>query len=715
MHRSIPIFVAALAAACLSPGGAVAQDIDKAPRYMLDEVMPGADRFEPDEGDPPVQRAYRGDELLGYVFITSDFPPERYGYSGPIRVLIGMTPEGVLTGVLVTQYHESRMYDWGDFLREPPWFLDQFAGKYVGDRFRIDDDIDGISQATISARALGLSVRDVARRVAAAEAAASGGSTTPTPSFVPEAELLDMSWYDMERRGVAATVVAQEEGKERVRISLVHLASEELGRHLVGRSYEKILEAVERRGGADYELLYVVAGSNPRLSLEKGWSIEQDGRTVAIPAEDLVPFGVPGGVLLGESSYAGVMLLDDDEVDITRPITFVFTGGLSDVGPFRAEYTSQAALATVAETVPSVDPASSSDVAATDPRGTARAATEAATDSAPTPDSAAATLPEPATAAAPEAPPRSATVSEPSDQPIRFDFSVADDDGDDGLLGTVSWPRVGWIVLVLALASMAFFSKSTTLRWTSLLTTFVVLGWIDGGFLSVSHITGLIWVGPSAILSDLPLLIMVAFTVLTTLVWGRVFCGFLCPFGVLQDLIDRIVPDRFKRELPRGLHRAALKAKYVILAAILVPALAGIQVSLYQYFEPFGTVFFLSRSLLLWGIAGAFLLGAAVVPRFYCRYACPLGASLAIGSILSLSRIRRVEQCGYCKVCEHRCPTGAIDGASLDFKECVRCNDCEIQLIERAGVCRHDMEAIRPRLVQLGAVDARAAGTPSAR
>jgi polyferredoxin len=144
-----------------------------------------------------------------------------------------------------------------------------------------------------------------------------------------------------------------------------------------------------------------------------------------------------------------------------------------------------------------------------------------------------------------------------------------------------------------------------------------------------------------------------------------------------------------------------LKAKYVVLALILIPAIAGVQVSLYQYFEPFGTVFFVSRSAVLWAIAGAILAASAIVPRFYCRYVCPLGAALALGSLVSFRRVPRVEQCAHCKVCEHRCPTGAIEGPSLDFKECVRCNDCEVQLIRRTGVCRHDMDEIRPRLVQV--------------
>ena len=88
---------------------------------------------------------------------------------------------------------------------------------------------------------------------------------------------------------------------------------------------------------------------------------------------------------------------------------------------------------------------------------------------------------------------------------------------------------------------------------------------------------------------------------------------------------------------------------------------------------------------------------------------CPLGAALAIGSLISLKRIRRVEQCGHCKVCEQGGPTGAIRSEVVDFKECVRCNVCETKLIEKAGVCRHDMEIILPRLVQLRVSDTMAA------
>jgi NosR/NirI family nitrous oxide reductase transcriptional regulator len=187
----------------------------------------------------------------------------------------------------------------------------------------------------------------------------------------------------------------------------------------------------------------------------------------------------------------------------------------------------------------------------------------------------------------------------------------------------------------------------------------------------------------------------------TTVFWGRVFCGFLCPFGAIQDVMDRFVPKRIRREFSRPVHERALYAKYGILAIVLAPAILGLPFTLYHWFEPFGTVFFWSPSILLWTIAIGILVASAIIPRFYCRYMCPLGAALAIGTLLAPFRIKRVEQCGACKVCERACPTGAIVREKIDFKECVRCNTCETKLIEKAGVCRHDIEVVRNRLVNI--------------
>lgn len=286
--------------------------------------------------------------------------------------------------------------------------------------------------------------------------------------------------------------------------------------------------------------------------------------------------------------------------------------------------------------------------------------------------------------------------------PPDLDFSLAEEQTVlERTLARTSPAEVAWMLGLLALVTVAFFLKRDRLRWVALVATFLYLGWFDGGFLSVSHITAVISVGPAVFLEDIPLLLFVVFTVVTTLLVGRVFCGFLCPFGVLQDFLEKVVPRKFKRELPRALHERLYLVKYVCLAAILLPALAGSRASIFSFFEPFGTVFFLSSSIVLWGIAGGILVASAIVPRFYCRYACPLGAALAVASTVSPFRIRRVEHCDHCKVCEQACPTGAIEGPRIDFRECVRCNICEAKLIEQAGVCRHEIDEVRRRLVQL--------------
>jgi ferredoxin len=685
---SLLVFVA------LAPGAALAQGVDRVPARLLREVMPQADRLDPAEGNPPVRRAYRGEEFLGYVFLTSDFPPEPSGYSGPIRAVAGMTPDGHLTGVRVTEYHESRMNQKGDFLRQTPGFLEQYEDKYIGDAFRVYEDVDGISRVSISVRALSRGVRDAARRVAATYS-----RSVPVEDGVaaPAENVTSMPWFEMRRVGVTARMSVNAEDQDEIGVSVLHLESEELARYLVGALYGYITSAVERRNATGSDLiLYVVDGAGGgRMPIQQGWSITQNGQTTAIPVDNVVMLGSPWeGLLSGETSMVGVLILAE-ETDVAEPMTLVFDRG-EEIGRFEVEYTSQAALRRAATLAAERAAAAAA---------TASTAADNGSATSPAADVAAASVPDEPVVANPASPaPVFSSDFAEDDQLDALDFAFADDeDAIEGLFAQTSWGRVAWTALVLALATLAFFTKIPALRWVSLGTTFVVLGFVDGGFLSISHITGVIWIGPSAIASDLPLLVMVAFTVLTLLLFGRVFCGFLCPFGALQDFLDRLVPARFKRDFAPEIHRGALKLKYVILALILLPALAGSEASIYQYFEPFGTVFFLSTNVLLWTIAGSFLLASVVVPRFYCRYACPLGASLAIASLVSLKRIRRVEHCTYCKVCEVRCPTGAITRSNIDFKECVRCNDCEVQLIEETGVCRHDMEVIRPRLVQLRA------------
>src|SRR5690606_38446919 len=200
-----------------------------------------------------------------------------------------------------------------------------------------------------------------------------------------------------------------------------------------------------------------------------------------------------------------------------------------------------------------------------------------------------------------------------------FDF---EEEGQSVLARTLertSWPLVGLMALMLSIAGAAFFVKIGWLRWVALAGTLGILGFLEGDFLSVSHITAAIKVGPSVFLEDIPLLLLVGFTVITTLLWGRVFCGYLCPFGALQDFMEHVIPKKLRRKMPHPVHEKGQYIKYGVLGVILVPAVIGSDLQIFQYFEPFGTVFFWSRSTVLWLIAGGILVASAVIPRFYCR------------------------------------------------------------------------------------------------
>jgi transcriptional regulator of nitric oxide reductase len=154
-------------------GSAVAAEALEVDLQLLQAVMPGADSFSEKQGQPPVYTAYgagvNGEEqvLVGYVFLTTDLPPEVVGYSGAIEVLIGMDMEAKLTGIKVLYYVETLRRLWGDFLDNPA-YQEQFAGKAITDGFGIGEDIDGIVRATVTVRAMSRGIRNAARQVASA-------------------------------------------------------------------------------------------------------------------------------------------------------------------------------------------------------------------------------------------------------------------------------------------------------------------------------------------------------------------------------------------------------------------------------------------------------------------------------------------------------------------------------------------------------------------
>ena len=135
---------------------------------QLKKVFPLATAFSSKEGDPPHFNAYQPDArtgqqaLAGFAFWTTELDPLERGYDGPIKMLVGMDTKGVLTGVLVVDHHEP----YGSFSVEPPEFAAQFKGKSIRDPFRVGDDVDAVSRASITITSATRSIKNSARRVA---------------------------------------------------------------------------------------------------------------------------------------------------------------------------------------------------------------------------------------------------------------------------------------------------------------------------------------------------------------------------------------------------------------------------------------------------------------------------------------------------------------------------------------------------------------------
>ncbi len=139
-------------------------------RAQLGRLFPDAERFSAKTGSPPHFKAFGPSqssaepELLGLAFWTTELAPLERGYDGPIKMLVGMDTHGVLTGVIVADHREP----YGYFSVDLPEFAEQFRSKSVREPFRVGDDVDAITRATVTVTSASRAVRNSARRIARA-------------------------------------------------------------------------------------------------------------------------------------------------------------------------------------------------------------------------------------------------------------------------------------------------------------------------------------------------------------------------------------------------------------------------------------------------------------------------------------------------------------------------------------------------------------------
>ena len=649
----------------------------------LHKTFPEATHFGDVEGTPPAAAVYQRDKVIGYVFETVMVAPVP-AYSGkPINILVAIDADGGIRFARVLHQEEpillvgipvQKLYD----------FVARYIGHHVDDRIVVGNGggggihIDAISSATVTSMVANETIMNAALKVAASRHIIAGASddeaakaVTVRRDFYQPADWAALTangaigHLHLTRGQVADAFKGQPEsglvddptapppaghGADNfIDLWFADVTPPTVGRNLLGEAaYADLMKhlgkddtavAVMANGIYSFKGLgYVRGGIFDRVHLI------QDGKLVLFHDTDLVQ--------MGDSPLAGKPGFTEQAIFIARHA--VAASGFDAVRPWTLQLMVNRQVGPLQSiyhtfTTDYRMPAAYTDAPQAAPAGTAPSA--------------------------PAALWKQVWMS----RKVDIVLLVA-----------------GLVVLTLILTFQDWLVKYPHLleriRTGYLVYTLVFIGWYSLAQLSVVNIfafihsvlSGFQW---STFLMDPLVFILWVFVAATLLLLGRgIYCGWLCPFGALQVLVNKLA-RHFKVpqfEFPQVVHDRLWAIKYVILLVLFGISLQSVATAEhYAEIEPFKTAITLhfTRS---WGYVGyaLALVGlSAFNNKFYCRYVCPLGAGLAVSGRFHLFEwLRRRKECGHpCQICANECEVRAIDELGrINFNECHYCLDCQV-------------------------------------
>lgn len=666
--------VLAATLALSDPADAQTTLADFLPGLNAREIFPGADRLGAAEGSPASAPAYAGDRLLGWVALNTDWGSAT-GYSGkPIRVAVAVDTGGKIVGAKLLKHSEPIV-----LVGIPERRIVEFIQGYVGydalaHRTDSKPPVDIIAGATVTVVVIGDSIARTAAKVVRAHHGGGPQVQAPPGAAAPAVDMSQTGtrpWADLVGDGSV----------RRLRLSVGDLNA----------AFAKDERAAARPepGETDDTFidLYAAPVSVPVIGRsllgDEGYArLPKDRPALLLMAEGPYSFRgsgfVRGGlfdrfeVIQGESS----LRFRDRDYERLGDVAAADAPAFPEIGLF------------VVPAEQDFDPARPWVLQLLVSRAVGALEKSFLTFQLPY------ELPQRYLARPPSPQATSTPSAGDSEAPAE----------SRNRLWRQMWQAklaaVGVLTAALGVLTAAFFfqdwlvRRPRVLKWFRLgflAFTLVVLGWVWNAQLSVVNVLALFnalatdfsW---DYFLMDPLIFILWAATAAALVFWARgAFCGWLCPFGALQEFAN-LAGKRLKLPqviVPWGLHERVWPLKYILFLGLFGVSFYSLASAEHlAEVEPFKTAIIL-KFLRDWPFvlyAVALVVGSLFVERFFCRYLCPLGAGLAIPARMrTFDWLKRHRECGApCQRCANECPVQAIhpDGR-INPNECIYCMHCQ--------------------------------------
>ena len=660
--------------------------LDRLTTEVMAVVWPGAEKLGPEEGKPAAIAVYRDGKIAGFVFSTLDIVGATGFSSIPFDVIAGVDLTGHISGSKVVFHREPHVYE--DEIRQPE--LDTFLARTAGMAAQGGNSgallPNYVSGATVTARAMREAVFDSAQLVLVGRGLMKPKATGPSEPVVDVEGFKQMSWGDLLAEGaIVHKVITNKDvaaalskvnvagGKLDVPVSdpsstyidiyagLATPAS--INRNVLGSSY---VDYFGPRGKSIrfFAWKIFVASKGPYDFIDSLAGENRFDRLRVVQGDQTYKFTSSQYQWISTGGRDGIKALDHAAV-FTLPANSRF----DPLKPWRLE------LLVNGQTV------TGSPVSLAFPVNYQLPASHILM---------------------PPAPPPPAWIEAWRDSRTNVIIEAA---------------LLALLTLILAFQTQLAQSRRAhrIIRISFLLFVLVWQGWIAGGQLSIVHVINYMEAPFRHFEFGLylaePLIVMIVlYTAVSLVLLGRgVFCGWLCPFGALQELLAQLA--RFiglpQWNPPESVQKYLWLGKYVSAALVLGLAAFSIDMaSRVTEVEPFDTAI-TSHFTRAWPYvfyACALLAIGLFTERAYCRFLCPLGGILALADRLHLvDLLKRRPECGSpCHLCENSCPVKAISRTGkIKTAECFQCLDCQVEYYDDHRC--PPLAAIRKRAIRPGA------------